>query len=319
MNLPEVLLIGGMGFVGRQLQGPLLSAGYKVHVIDRKSARKGQNDNIEYYECLLFDEYILNDIMTRCKIVFYLASDSVPTTTSRSPSREGELNLIPFLKFLDAFQDCRQTHLVYLSSGGTIYGNPVEVPVVESSPIAPISYHGAGKAAIEAFLHASVNQGDNRITILRPSNLYGPFQNYVPGFGIIRSMMEKLRLDLPIEIWGDGENIRDYLYIDDLISACMACAQMDRTEQHFRIFNVSSGQSISINQLCSFIEEATEKKLKKAYLPGREIDVRSVILDASKIKKEMGWEPVVGIEEGLKRTWQWLNHPYEQRKEAKLL
>jgi UDP-glucose 4-epimerase len=216
------------------------------------------------------------------------------------------LNLTPFLKFLDAFQDCSQTHLVYLSSGGTLYGNPAEIPVVESSPVAPISYHGAGKAAIEAFLHACVNQGDNRITILRPSNLYGPSQPYVPGFGIIRNIMEKLRREEAVEIWGDGSIVRDYLYIDDFVSACLACTRFDMQQNKINIFNVSSGHCLSINQLCDVIEEVTEQNMKKLYLSGRTIDVKSVILDYSRIKRELGWQPVTGIHEGLKRTWQWI-------------
>ena len=304
MNLREVLLIGGMGYVGRQLQEPLIAAGYKVHVIDRKAPE--QKRNIEFHECLLSNESILKDMLDRCATVFYLASDSVPTTTMRNPSREGELNLLPFLKFLDIFQNYSNTHLVYLSSGGTIYGNPEVIPVHESSPVAPISYHGAGKAAIEAFLRVCSSLCDNRITILRPSNLYGPHQPYVPGFGIIRSMMEKLKRDQAVEIWGDGEIVRDYLYIDDFVSACLACIQFEKQQKRFRIFNVSSGQSLSINQLCDGIEEATERRLKRVYLSGRAIDVKSVILDYSRINEELGWQPVIEIKEGLKRTWQWI-------------
>ena len=306
MNLQEVLLIGGMGYVGRRLQQPLMTAGYRIHVIDRRAPDEKEERDIEFHGCLLSDESILRDVLPRCATVFYLASDSVPATTARRPSQEGERNLLPFLKFLDIFQDYSHTHLVYLSSGGTIYGNPESIPVHESSPVAPISYHGAGKAAIESFLHVCSNQCDSRITIIRPSNLYGPYQPYVPGFGVIRSMMEKLRRNAPVEIWGNGEIIRDYLYIDDFVAACLACMQFEKPQKRYRTFNVSSGQSLSISQLCDVIEAVTERRLKRVYLPGRAIDVKSVILDYSRIKKELGWQPVVGINEGLKRTWQWM-------------
>jgi UDP-glucose 4-epimerase len=306
MNPQEVLLIGGMGYVGRQLQELLRAAGNRIHVIDRKAPEQSVNENIEFHEGLLSDESILRAVLPRCATVFFLASDSVPATTAGSPSHEGELNLLPFLKFLDTFQDYNHTHLVYLSSGGTIYGNPEKCPVYESSPIAPISYHGAGKAAIETFLHVCSSQCGNSITIIRPSNLYGPYQPYVPGFGVIRSIMEKLKQYHDIEIWGDGEIIRDYLYIDDFIAACLMCMRPDKQQKKYRIFNVSSGQSLSINQLCNAIEAATERKLKRVYRPGRTVDVQVVILDHSKIKKELGWQPVVGINEGLRRTWAWM-------------
>jgi len=306
MNFQEVLLIGGMGYVGRQLQELLLAAGYRVNVMDRKSPAQKGNENIDFHKCLLSDESVLRDLLHRCSTVFFLASDSVPATTARNPSKEGELNLLPFLKFLDIFQEYDHIHLVYLSSGGTIYGDPEAIPVSESSPVAPISYHGAGKAAIEAFLHVCSNQYDNRITILRPSNLYGPGQPYVPGFGVIRSIMEKLKRDQLVEIWGDGAIVRDYLYIDDFVSACLACIQFEKQQKRYRIFNVSSGLSLSINKLCDEIEAVTEQNLKRVYMPGRAIDVKSVILDYSRIKKELGWQPVVGINEGLRRTWKWI-------------
>lgn len=306
MNLQEVLLIGGMGYVGRQLQEPLKAAGYKIHVIDRKVPKQEGDENIEFYGCHLSDEAVLIKVLPRCSSVIFLASDSVPATTAGSPLREGELNLLPFLQFLDIFQDYRDVHLIYLSSGGTIYGNPQSIPVRESSPVAPISYHGAGKAAIEYFLHAESIQSGSRITILRPSNLYGPGQPYVPGFGVIRSMMEKLKRDQSVEIWGDGKIIRDYLYIDDFVAACLACIKPGTQQKRFRIFNVSSGQSLSIMQLCDLIETVTDTKLKRIYLPGRAIDVKSVILDYSKIKKELGWQPVVEIREGLNRMWEWI-------------
>ncbi len=310
MNSREVLLIGGMGYVGRQLQRPLLKAGYRVHVLDKTAPEERGKEEIEFHEGLLSDESILREVLGRCGTVFYLASESVPTTTVKHPALEGELNVLPFLKFLDIFQDYPGVHLVYISSGGTIYGNPETIPVDESSSVAPISYHGAGKAAIETFLRICSGQFDHLITILRPSNLYGPHQPYVTGFGIIRTMLEKLKQDEPVEIWGDGEVIRDYLYIDDFIAACVACTciKSEKQQKRFRIFNVSSGESISINQLCQKIEEATGRRLRKKYLPGRAIDVRSVILDYSRIKEELGWQPVVEIHEGLKRMWEWLKN-----------
>ncbi|MDD4275315.1 MAG: NAD-dependent epimerase/dehydratase family protein [Desulfobacter postgatei] len=306
MNPQEVLLIGGMGYVGRQLQRPLLKAGYRVHVLDKTAPERRGEEAIEFHEGLLSDESILKEVLDRCGTLFYLASDSVPTSTAKYPALEGELNLLPFLKFLDIFQNYHGVHLVYLSSGGTIYGNPEKIPVDESSPVAPISYHGAGKAAIEAFLHVCSSQFDNQITILRPSNLYGPDQPYVVGFGIIRTMLEKLKRDEPVEIWGDGEVVRDYLYIDDFLAACLSCMQAGSQQQRFRIFNVSAGRSLSINQLCDVIEEATRRRLKKRFLPGRAIDVKSVILDCSRIKTELSWQPVVEMSEGIKRTWEWI-------------
>ncbi len=119
-------------------------------------------------------------------------------------------------------------------------------------------------------------------------------------------MLEKLRRDEPIETWGDGGVIRDYLYIDDFVAACLACMQPEKQQEKYRIFNVSAGQSIGIKQLCDLIEIVTKQKINKIYRPGRAIDVKSVVLNHSLIKRELGWQPVVGINEGLKRTWEWI-------------
>ena len=302
----QVLLVGGMGFVGRQLQRSLLDAGYTIHILDQMVSGSETKDGINFYEVPSSSESLCRELLQRCSTVFYLASSSVPTTTLRQPSQEGNLNVLPFLKYLNLVQDYNHIHLIYFSSGGTIYGNPSMNPVNESCSPAPISYHGAGKAAMEAFLWACSSQCENRITILRPSNLYGPQQPYVQGFGIIRSIFEKLMKDDGLEIWGDGEVIRDYLYIDDLIHACMACLQFSNQQNKIRVYNVSSGQRLSINQLCDEVEKVTRRRLKKIYFPERPIDVKSVVLDNSKIKKELGWLPDIGINEGLRRTWDWI-------------
>lgn len=306
MKSQEVLLIGGMGYVGRQLQNPLADAGYTVHVLDKKPPQKDENVKIHHHRFRLSDEAPLKELLSRCGTVFYLASDSVPATTANHPSLDGELNVMPFLRFLDVLQACPDTHLLYVSSGGTVYGNATAIPINESCPVAPISYHGAGKAASEAFLHAFGSQSDSQITVFRPSNIYGPLQPYVAGFGIIRSIMEKLKREETLEILGDGEIVRDFLYIDDFVSACLLAMDLRNDQKPYRVFNVSSGQHLSINQLCEAIEAVAQQRLKRHYRQGRAIDVKAVVLDNSKIRNELGWHPVIEINEGLKRTWEWI-------------
>jgi UDP-glucose 4-epimerase len=157
MNPQEVLLIGGMGYVGRKLQRPLLKAGYRVHVLDKTAPVQRGNEEIEFHEGLLSDESILKEVMGRCGTVFYLASDSVPTTTVKYPALEGELNVLPFLKFLDYFRLYHGVHLVYISSGGTIYGNPRQFRLKIQVRLRPFPTTGR-KAAIEAFLRVYSSQ-----------------------------------------------------------------------------------------------------------------------------------------------------------------
>jgi UDP-glucose 4-epimerase len=219
---------------------------------------------------------------------------------------ETELNIMPTLRFLDLMQEYDDIHLVFLSSGGTVYGNPTTTPVKESCPLTPISYHGAGKVEIEAFLQSYSSRLARPVTILRPSNLYGPGQPYRQGFGLIRTMLEHLRRDIPIEIWGDGEVVRDYIYIEDFMKVCRGFITRQDTINTADIFNVGSGKGYSINELCNIIASVTGKEIQRIYCPSRTIDVRAVILDCSKLGSRLGWQPDTDIMCGMSLTWQWL-------------
>jgi len=219
---------------------------------------------------------------------------------------ESELNLGPALRFLDILQKYEHVHLFFVSSGGTVYGNPRTLPVDEDQPLSPLSYHGAGKIAMEAFLQAYCRQFGRGVTILRPSNFYGPGQPYRKGFGIVRGMLEHLRRDRPVEIWGDGENIRDFIYIEDFVDACVRLVERGQAARTIDVFNVGYGSGVSINRLCDLVESVTGGRIRKEYRAGRSIDVRSVVLDCSKLNRHAGWKPATDLETGLARTWEWL-------------
>lgn len=211
-------------------------------------------------------------------------------------------NLTPTLHLLETLQRWESTHVIFLSSGGTVYGNPVENPVAESAPLIPLSYHGAGKVALESFLHAFRATG-HTVTVLRPSNAYGPGQNLRTGFGLIRTLLEHARGGAPVEIWGDGENIRDFVYIDDVLEACKRFIDMPLDSD---TYNLGSGVGHSINQVLRIIEAECGTNLRKVYRPARKMDVREVVLDISKLETRLSWRPQIKLEEGVRRVWKWL-------------
>ena len=176
----------------------------------------------------------------------------------------------------------------------------------ELCPPAPISYHGAGKAAIEAFLHAYSCRSGSAVTVLRPSNLYGPGQPYRKGFGIIRTILEHISRGMPIEIWGDGEIVRDFIYIEDFIKICMKVVECHCNERTMEIFNVGSGAGHTINQICDIVESIAGRNLERIYCAERNVDVRSVVLDRTKIMQRYGWHAETKIGEGIQSTWEWL-------------
>lgn len=302
----ETLLIGGTGFVGQALAPRLAVAGHRVHLVARRPVSLGLDGGAVLHTSPLDNAKLLHTLLPTCRTVYYLASDSTPGTSASEPMWESELNLGPALRFLDILQKYDQVHLVFISSGGTVYGNPRSLPVGEDQPLSPLSYHGAGKIAMEAFLQAYCRQFGRSVTILRPSNFYGPGQPYRKGFGIVRGILEHLRRDRPVEIWGDGENVRDFLYVEDFVDACVRLQEKEPVKGAVEIFNVGYGRGHSINGLCGLVESVTGRRIRREYRSGRPIDVRSIVLDYSRLHRATGWAPATDLETGLARTWEWL-------------
>ena len=283
MSKDGVLLLGGNGFIGKALAMRLKQNHIPVHIVGRQNGDS------------------LADLLPRCSTVVYLASATTPGSSARHPSLELS-NLALTLRLLELLQAQPQIHLVFFSSGGAVYGNPAELPATEDCPITPLSPYGAGKAAQEAFCIALRAQG-HAVTIVRPSNAYGPGQTMRNGFGLIRTMLEQARLGMPLEIWGDGENVRDYIYIEDVVEACLRLIALTGDSG---TYNLGSGVGYSINQVRGVVETASGKSLQAVYRSARGVDVRSVVLDDSSLKVALGWQPAIGLEDGIRRSWAWL-------------
>ena len=296
-----VLILGG-GFIGHALARRVVERGMSVTVISHRTPEH-LPDGTDWIQGDLSDLILIRKILPKCRAVVHLASTSTPSRYIHTPSREVEENLLPLLHLLEMMQDHTDIPLLFLSSGGAIYGDPATIPVSETHILAPLSNHAAGKAASEHFLGIFAHQG-NPVTILRPSNVYGQEQPLKSGFGIIRTLLEHIKLGTPITIWGDGETVRDYIYIDDLINACIAVLDnpMDGT------YNVGNGHGISLNSLCSLAEQITGKMLSKQYQAARSMDVSRVVLDTTSIRNSYAWRPQVTIERGMKLTWNWIKN-----------
>lgn len=305
-----ILIIGAAGFLGTALSRRLQHQGLPVHRLVRSALPSiGQLDTVHVGS--LEDTALLRAILPECGVVVHLASATTPGSSATHPAMEAELNLLPTLRLLETLQDFPAARLIFTSSGGTLYGNPATSAVTESAPLSPLSYHGTGKLAIEFFLHTFHHLTGQNITVLRPSNLYGPGQSLRHGFGLIRNMLENARCGKPISIWGDGESVRDFLYIDDMVDAC--CRVISDCRPGWQVFNVGSGEGHSINQIRQAIQEITGIPVQAEHHPARPGDVRSIVLDCTKLHADLGWSPATPLVEGIYRTWQWLQStPSEQ-------
>lgn len=296
----KVLVVGAAGFIGQHLVRALVSGG--AQVLAQVHQRQGDfGPGVQTVTADTAAEALLHG----CDVVVWLASGTTPAGSASDPLLELSSNLGPLLKLLQALQTQPDCHLLHVSSGGTLYGD-VDQPASESLAAHPRSYYAAGKAAAEHFIEAWCQQHSGMATVLRPSNVYGPGQTLHGGFGVIPAAMTCLRDGKPMTLWGDGKSLRDYLYIDDFIAACMAALQQP-SPQDLRVFNVCSGQATSLKQLLTLIEQVAGRTLQRDQRPARVVDLHRVLLDGARIRQALGWTPRTNLHDGLQHTWRWLN------------
>jgi UDP-glucose 4-epimerase len=305
MKPQGILLLGGAGFVGRALTSRLKGLKKEYYIIGRSVSTMLGKASEEYYVASLDNAQVLKELLPRCRIVVHLASDTTPGVSALQPAFEATSNLLPSLRLLEILQDYPHITLIYVSTGGAIYGDCHGVKVAEDMGLSPLSYYGAGKAAFETFIHAYTKQTGNHAIILRPSNFYGPDQPYRPGFGIIPTIFYNLSTSKTMEVWGDGETVRDYLYIDDFVDCCVKIIDKLKVVNKSAIYNVGSGEGVSLNTLFSTIESISGREIKRIYRSARAVDVNRIVLDSARIQNDYLWKSKTDLYSGLSKAWTW--------------
>jgi len=301
----KCLVLGGGGFIGSHLVESLIEAGHQVTVFDRPSARylyKYKNQGAITVMGDFLDIHNIQEALIGCDIVYHLVSATVPQTSNDNPGYDIDANVIGTVRFLDEARKANVKKIVYASSGGTVYGIPQEIPIKENHPTDPTSSYGICKLAIEKYLHLYWVLYGIDYCILRVSNAYGPRQPITDTQGVIPSFLNKVFQGAELEIWGDGSIIRDYIYIDDIVSAMVKSSTY---HGEHKIFNIGAGEGHSINDIINSLEQVFRQPLNLKYLPPRKFDVPLNILDISRAKKHLEWRPVVGLQDGIFRTYEW--------------
>lgn len=299
----KVLVIGGNGFIGSCLVARLRADCVDVRVADHGTPRAGFDwQGVEYWQVPLSSRSGMVSVLAGVDAVVHCASSTVPSTSNLDPIGDIQQNLIGTVNLLEAMREVGTRRIVYLSSGGTVYGQPTLVPVPETHDLNPISSYGVVKVAIEKYLLMYQELYGLEPVILRPSNPYGPGQVSSGIQGLIASFLGKIRDGNVLPVWGDGEAVRDYLYIDDLIDMLALAVRATGPG----VYNVGSGQGHSVNEIIGVIREATGRVPEVESLEQRSFDVRRVVLDISRAREVFGWSPSVDMHEGILRTWEWI-------------
>jgi UDP-glucose 4-epimerase len=297
-----VLVIGGTGFIGGHLVKGLHEAGYEVWSLGRRALPADLQPFARHVEGNLGNPELINSLLVKCSVVVHAASETVPGDTTLAPQSEAHENLLPTLAFIEELQRHHHKHILFISSGGATYGIPDRCPVAEDFLPRPISYHGACKLALETFFSTLIHHSSHRLTILRPSNIYGPGQQKRQSFGLIQVMLNTLISGEALCIWGDGNIEKDYLYISDMTAACVRAVE-PRDQEKIRVFNVGSGQGYSINHIVAAVERVTGRRVRRVHRAARAVDPPRIVLDIRRIQASLQWTPKVSLEEGICRQW----------------
>jgi UDP-glucose 4-epimerase len=299
----KVLVIGGSGFIGSHVVDKLLTHGQSVRVFDRQPERyRAPLPGVDYCFGDFADRMALVEALSGVDAVYHLLSTTVPGTADLDPKTDVNDNLVGTINLLESMHRLGLSRILFLSSGGTVYGIPDAIPIPETHALRPINSYGIVKAAIEHYLEMYRRTRGFAPVIVRASNPFGPRQAHSGVQGVISTFLRRVLAAQPLEIWGDGAVVRDYLEVGELAELCVRAGTSDRQGA----YNAGSGRGLSVNQIVEAVRRVTGSGLKVVYKPGRPMDVPRSVLDCSRAKNDFGWECKIEFESGLRGTWDWL-------------
>ena len=299
----KIAIFGGGGFIGSAVADRLLAGRHMLRIFERPRVdpyrRFSGDDRVEWLTGDLMSVHDVSAAIDGIDVVVHLVSTTLPKSSNDDPVYDVQTNLTATLHLLGAMVARRIRRIVFILSGGTVYGNPVYLPIDENHPTDTRVSYGITKLAIEKYLLMYQCLHGVKATILRVANPYGERQRVETAQGAVAVFLQKAILNEPIEIWGDGSVTRDYVYISDVAEAFARAIEYNGAKS---VFNISSGIGTSLNELIGTIERILGHKVACHYKPGRPFDVPVSVLANSLAREELGWEPRVKLEDGIAKT-----------------
>ncbi len=298
------IILGGNGFIGSYIVDTILAQGHQVTVLDIGPEKyRDSLKNVNYIFGNIDDTQLLEETFKGKDILIHSVSTTVPFTSNKDIEYDIQSNLINAVNIFKIAAKENIKRIVYLSSGGAVYGKPIAIPITERHPTNPISSYGITKLAIEKYLHYFSLNSNIEYNIIRPSNPYGPRQNPFSNQGVISVFLGKVLKDETIEVWGDGSISKDYVFIEDIAEAIYKASISDKTSE---IINIGSGVLTSINEIIDTIKAITDKEVNLVYKATNNFDVQHVCLDISKAKSVLGFTPKTDLFKGVSKTWDFI-------------
>lgn len=309
----KILLLGAAGFIGTNLTIELAkNAENEITLVDRckdffNPIINMNLKNIRIVESGLTVDMDFDSILKNQEVVYHLVSTTVPTTSNQHISQELVSNVVFSANLFEACIRCGVKKVVFISSGGTVYGKEVDCPLKEKTATNPISSYGVQKVTIEKLLYLYRYMYGLDYRIIRLANPYGPYQRPNGVLGAVTTFTYKALKGDEITVYGDGSVVRDFIYIDDAIRAIMKIVE---GENNHRTFNLGCGYGTSIKQVLETIEKALGISMNVSYIEGRKVDVPVNYLDISRYEKYYGALNPISLEEGIIKTADFMKQEY---------
>ena len=296
----RAVVTGGAGFIGSNLVDALLARGDEVHVLDDLSTGKRENvpggaqlhaGDIRSDADAVFDEL-------RPEACFHFAAQPNVRVSVERPDFDADVNVLGTVRVLEAARR-HGTKLVFASTGGAIYGE-CDAPATEDAPRRPLSPYGAAKLAGEEYTQTFNRLYGSAHTILRFGNVYGPRQDPHGEAGVVAIFMSRLRAGDQPQVFGDGKQTRDYVYVADAVAAALEALKRDGGT-----YNVGTGKETSVLDLLARIQRVAGTAVEPEFAPPRPGELQRSVLDVSRAADELGWRAVQDLDAGLTATWAW--------------
>ncbi|MDD6633469.1 MAG: NAD-dependent epimerase/dehydratase family protein [Lachnobacterium sp.] len=297
--MKKILVLGGNGFIGKNLCTLMAEAGEEVYSFDMSLPEK-KDSRVKYLAGDFFDDYTLSSILKGMDVVYHAICTLNPGNSNEKCLMGYERDFVQTAKLCHMIKDtdCR---LIFLSSGGTVYGNQKIQPISEEAVPIPINHYGNLKLCVENTIRTFNFQSKTNMLVARISNPYGPGQDYHKGVGFIDAALKRAIHQETIEVWGDGNIVRDYIYIDDV---CRMLYRLASYDGPIEVFNLSSNVGTSQNDVLDIIKDLIPDVDIK-YSAGRSVDAGKIILSNERIMKLIDFN-LVEISTGIRNYYSYI-------------
>ena len=302
----HTLVIGGAGFIGTHLVPELLATGRRVTILDKRAVPLPElPESVSYVVGDFGRCELIRELLEGHEEVIHLAYASVPNTSFENPFSDLLENLPPTVQ-LFAEVAAKGGKLIFVSSGGTVYGEATRLPIREDHPTKPISPYGVTKLTLENYAHLYAVTHGLKFVCLRPANAFGEGQRPFTGQGFIATAMASIMHGQPVRIFGQRGTVRDYVYVSDLTAGIVSALEKGRLSETYNLGSGVGRSNMDVIEAISPLMKETGDDVCVENLPERAFDVKANILDSGKLQKDTDWKPQVEFGEGLLRTRAWL-------------